>query len=190
MGMKQKTKEIEFILRHQYLVRRIAASVYKRTPIWIEMQDLVAYGNIGLLDARRLFEPNRGHSFPAYASFRIRGEILDNLRRLSHCCFELSKGGKSKSGPIEAAECAENLYLRVGIEEDYKYDFLAHETLCKEIAELKKRERDVILFYYQQKKTFRAIGKELGCSKSWASRVHKRAIGKLRDRICDSMPLH
>jgi len=45
------------------------------------MDDLVSAGMIGLLDALDRFDPNKGHRFESYAEFRVRGSILDDLRR-------------------------------------------------------------------------------------------------------------
>ncbi|MCM8757264.1 MAG: FliA/WhiG family RNA polymerase sigma factor [Candidatus Omnitrophica bacterium] len=47
--------------------------------------DLVNWAVLGLIDALRLFNPDRGIKFETYAISRIRGEIMDNLRRLTSC---------------------------------------------------------------------------------------------------------
>src|SRR5688572_14981414 len=49
-----------------------------------EVDDLVSYGQSGLLDAARRFDPERGVPFRAFANFRIRGAMLDGVRQLSH----------------------------------------------------------------------------------------------------------
>ncbi len=63
------------------LVHRIARKMVARLPPNVEIDDLKSVGVIGLIDALEKYEPGRG-SFRAYAEIRIRGAILDELRRL------------------------------------------------------------------------------------------------------------
>jgi RNA polymerase sigma factor FliA len=71
----------ELILGHQYLVRSIAMNVHAHLPQFVEMDDLVGAGMIGLVSAANRYDKEKGVSFPNYAKARIRGEILDSLRR-------------------------------------------------------------------------------------------------------------
>jgi RNA polymerase sigma factor FliA len=66
------------------LVRIVAWQVYARLPqnSGIELTDLMQAGFLGLLRARQTYRPDRDVLFLVYARFRIRGEILDLLRRL------------------------------------------------------------------------------------------------------------
>ena len=65
------------------LVRAVAGRVLARLPrgSGLEMADLIQAGNIGLLQAKRTFNPESGVSLAGYAKFRIRGEMLDTVRR-------------------------------------------------------------------------------------------------------------
>src|SRR3989338_2024439 len=66
------------------LVRSIASMVSgKGLPPNIEYDDLVSDGTVGLMKARDNFDPYRGVKFETYASYRVRGEILDGLRNYS-----------------------------------------------------------------------------------------------------------
>lgn len=49
----------------------------------VEVDDLVGYGRIGLLAAARRFDENRGIPFEAYATFRVRGAVLDAIRSMT-----------------------------------------------------------------------------------------------------------
>jgi RNA polymerase sigma factor for flagellar operon FliA len=69
------------IRRHLPLVRRVARLHAGRLPTGVELGDLVSWGTVGLLAAVERYQPSRGAFFPAYARFRIRGAILDQLRR-------------------------------------------------------------------------------------------------------------
>lgn len=63
------------------VVRRVAAKMARSVPSHILVEDLVAAGTVGLLEATRRFEPGRAESFVGYATLRIRGAMLDELRR-------------------------------------------------------------------------------------------------------------
>lgn len=65
---------------HLPLVRRLAAQLAFATPAHVQIDDLVGYGVLGLLDAVRRFDPARGASFETFAWYRIRGAMLDGLR--------------------------------------------------------------------------------------------------------------
>src|SRR5260370_2085337 len=72
----------QLILDHLPLVRPIAASIRTRLPVHVESEDLIHDGVCGLVDAARRFDVTRNVPFAAYAKHRIRGAILDVLRRL------------------------------------------------------------------------------------------------------------
>jgi RNA polymerase sigma factor FliA len=68
--------------RHLGLVKCVAAWVAGRLPSHVRRDDLYSAGMLGFLDAMTRYDPDRGVPFPAYAGPRIRGAILDELRRL------------------------------------------------------------------------------------------------------------
>ena len=71
----------ELVRRHAPLVRRIAYHLMGRLPASVDVGDLIQAGMIGLLEASRNFATDRGASFETYAGIRIRGAMLDELRR-------------------------------------------------------------------------------------------------------------
>lgn len=77
-----QTDRDQVVLEHLPLVQRIAKRVYARVREQVDLRDLVSAGTLGLLDAYDKYDPTRRVPFPAYASFRIRGAIIDNLRLL------------------------------------------------------------------------------------------------------------
>lgn len=79
----QKTGAIEkqFIERYAPLVKRIAHHLKGRLPQHVLLDDLIQSGMIGLLEALRRFDEKKGASFDTYASIRIRGHMLDEVRR-------------------------------------------------------------------------------------------------------------
>lgn len=68
------------IRAHLPLVKRIAFHLMSRLPASVETDDLVQAGLIGLLDAFDRFDDNQGAQFETYATQRIRGAMLDELR--------------------------------------------------------------------------------------------------------------
>lgn len=68
------------VLEHTSLVRRIAHQFIRRIPPHVEIADLIQAGMVGLLEAAQKHASDRGASFNTYASFRIRGAIVDYLR--------------------------------------------------------------------------------------------------------------
>ncbi len=71
----------DLMLSYEDIVESTALAMSKTLPKHIELQDLVADGYFGLADAIQKFDKSFGYKFETYASFRIRGEILDWLRK-------------------------------------------------------------------------------------------------------------
>ncbi len=78
----EQLSETETIARYTSLVKHVAGRIAVFLPPHIELDDLLGDGIIGLLEAARKFQPGRGVKFKTYAALRIRGAILDGLRRL------------------------------------------------------------------------------------------------------------
>jgi RNA polymerase sigma factor for flagellar operon FliA len=71
----------EVVAKHASLVKRIAFHLMSRLPPSVQMDDLVQSGMIGLLEASRNYDPTQGASFETYAGIRIRGAMLDEIRK-------------------------------------------------------------------------------------------------------------
>lgn len=67
---------------HIPLVREIATRISRTLPPWVDVDSLVQSGTVGLLDAARRYDAERGVQFRTYAGYRIRGEIIEYLRSL------------------------------------------------------------------------------------------------------------
>ncbi|MDO1528370.1 RNA polymerase sigma factor FliA [Fulvimonas sp. R45] len=78
----QRESTDELVRRHAPLVRRIAYHLMGRLPSSVDVDDLVQAGMIGLLEAARHYATDRSASFETYAGIRIRGAMLDELRRI------------------------------------------------------------------------------------------------------------
>lgn len=69
------------IEEHSGLVSKIAYHLAARLPASVVVDDLIQVGMIGLLDASQHYDPSQGAAFTTYATIRIRGAMLDELRR-------------------------------------------------------------------------------------------------------------
>ena len=78
--VNQQTQEA-LIKTHAILVKRIARHLLGRLPHSIQLDDLMQAGMLGLLEAVRHYDDTKGASFETYAGIRIRGHMLDEVRR-------------------------------------------------------------------------------------------------------------
>ena len=101
------------------LVKYIASRIMVGRTTYIEYEDLVSYGLIGLMDAISKFDPNKGIKFSSYASIRIKGEMIDQIRKAR----PISKGAMDKLAKYnEAVEILQNrLYREPTVEEIAEY---------------------------------------------------------------------
>ena len=76
----QQTQEM-LVKTHTVLVKRIAHHLLLRLPHTVQLDDLIQAGMLGLLEALRLYDSTKGASFETYASIRVRGHMLDEVRR-------------------------------------------------------------------------------------------------------------
>jgi RNA polymerase sigma factor for flagellar operon FliA len=70
-----------FIKSHALLVKRIAHHLLGRLPQSVQLDDLIQSGMLGLLEAVKNYDATKGASFETYAAIRIRGHMLDEVRR-------------------------------------------------------------------------------------------------------------
>lgn len=81
---RTRAQHVALVEEHGALVRSVARRIFRRLPQSVrgfEEEDLVSVGIIGLLDAWNRYEPRDGISFASFAEFRIKGAILDEIRR-------------------------------------------------------------------------------------------------------------
>ncbi len=71
----------DLVEQHATLVKRIAYHMISRLPACVQVDDLIQAGMIGLLEAARNYDATQGASFETYAGIRIRGSMLDEIRK-------------------------------------------------------------------------------------------------------------
>jgi RNA polymerase sigma factor for flagellar operon FliA len=97
--VQKKVAKDETIQQYLPLVKRIAYHMMARLPASVEVDDLIQVGLIGLMDAMERFDGTQGAQFESYATQRIRGSMLDDLREADW----LPRHIRQKSRQIETA---------------------------------------------------------------------------------------
>ncbi len=77
----EQKDQTELVRQHAPLVKRIAYHLVGRLPSSVDVDDLIQAGTIGLLMAGRNYSPDKGANFETYAGIRIRGAMIDELRK-------------------------------------------------------------------------------------------------------------
>jgi RNA polymerase sigma factor for flagellar operon FliA len=84
------------------LVRHVVADVATRLPRFVDRDELISAGMLGLAQAAHSYDAGRGVTFQAFARMRIRGAVLDELRRRD----PLSRGARRRANQVNAAAVA------------------------------------------------------------------------------------
>ncbi len=208
------TSSNEAIKRYTPLVRSIARRLSMKLPSHYDYNDLISDGMVGLLLAIERFDPERGVKFETFATYYVKGAILDNLPKLpkvqkteteviyqsaddvetdsatlfnkvTNLAYSYILSLDAPSGGSEGDETF-NLLSQLGdgdgVQRDIEFEQL-QKTLTWVIEQLPNQERTTLKLYYFQKLPFNEIGKRLGLSESWVSRIHKRALEQLRVKL-------
>ena len=101
---RTRSPDADLMQQHAGLVKRIAYHLAARLPASVEIDDLIQAGSIGLLEAARNFQGDRGASFETYAGIRIRGAMLDELRRGDWAPRSLHRRARDVESAMRAIE--------------------------------------------------------------------------------------
>lgn len=200
-------------------VRSLAATVRKQFHGAVEMDELVAYGQIGLLEAAERYDPKVGANFLTFAHYRIKGAIFDGMRKMG-----ILKGPEARSaerinaylgnlnatsstGPTKSADdevrditaavtglamvfatsydSAEGPQIAdTSMNAEERLELEQLKVRVKEaLKHLPENQRKLLEGYYFENKTLEDAGAGIGQSKSWASRLHARAIDSLKQLL-------
>jgi RNA polymerase sigma factor for flagellar operon FliA len=94
----------ELVMRELPQVYYVAARIRERLPKQVEMEDLVQAGVIGLLEACGNYDSGKDAQFSTFAKFRIRGAILDSLRKLDWGSRTLRRKGREIAASVAKLE--------------------------------------------------------------------------------------
>lgn len=157
---------------HLHLIEPIARRIWLTLPRAFLFEDLIGAGRVGLLEAARRYAPEShgGAPFSAYARPRIRGAILDSVRRGA---FREAHRASLEDSPEVASAAAESALDR---------DLLGVRVAAA-IRTLPALQRRVLLMHYEDGLRLRAAGSAVGVGKSRASQIHRAALRSLRRRL-------
>lgn len=160
------------------LIRIIAGRLYSsRTSdhlaYHLEFHELISEGWIGLQSAHARFDPSRGTKFKTFAEYRIRGAMIDAIRKYSHM--------GSRHHPLAAfipfdtcAEAQDRTVPPTSLLELETYQFITPL-----LAPLTPRERDIIVRFYLKGDHMAEIASDLGVSEPYMSLFLKKIRLKL-----------
>lgn len=170
------------IIRHNLrLVAHIAKKYYNASA---DQEDLISVGTIGLIKAVNTFDHKKGARFATYAARCIENEILMYLRS-----EKKTLGTISMQEPMDGGSDSGNLTILDTLTDEYDMDEdIEQKEDCKQLRKvvdsLQGRERQVILLRYglagQPPMTQNDVAALLGISRSYISRIEKKAVSQLR----------
>ena len=146
-GKLQKNPKEELILLHMPLVKKIANNMYKKINFLMDLDDLISVGTLGLMDAVQKYVEMDTAKFETYATIKIKGFILDELRRqdpLNQEERQIKKridSIKQENPKIKEQELIAKLnidvelYQQVLIKDQFSYMISVEENIDKEDSE-------------------------------------------------------
>jgi RNA polymerase sporulation-specific sigma factor len=182
-GGSEKAKEAREILIERNL-RLVAHIAKKYQNVDEEMEDLISIGTIGLIKAVSSFDSSKG-KLSTYASRCIDNELLMLLRSKKKTSKEVSLyepiGTDKEGNEINLLDIIESEQVDVIGRMEFAVNL---KKLGKILQNLEEREKEIIFLRYGlatgKEVTQREIGEKLGISRSYVSRIEKRALNKLR----------
>ncbi len=183
-AQNEEERPIKMAEMYMPLVHSIASIVSnKGLPPSIDYNDLVADGTVGLMKAWKNFDPNRGVKFETYASYRIRGEILDGLKnynpvpyRVQVMIRDVAKRGYSAITRKKELE----------EEESYKKKEISEEEFKNAITKIRKIVSASALMYLMSLESAQESGVEINVFAE-KSPAEEFEFAELRGRLNKSL---
>lgn len=100
----QKEERERLVIEHAGLVKRIAYHLISRLPPSVQVEDLIQAGTVGLLEAAKKYDASQGASFDTYAGIRVRGAMLDEIRRSDWAPRSVHKNARQVTEAIRDVE--------------------------------------------------------------------------------------
>ncbi len=101
--LSQQTQEA-LVITHAMLVKKMAYHLLSRLPASVQIDDLIQAGMMGLLEAAKHYDKTKGASFETYASIRIKGYMLDEIRRNDWVPRSVYRNSRTIASAIKAVE--------------------------------------------------------------------------------------
>jgi len=104
MGYQSAQNLNAIVEKHASLVKKVACHLIARLPASVQLDDLIQSGMIGLLEAARNFDGSKGASFETFAGIRIRGAMLDEIRKGDWTPRSVHRNGRAITEAISQVE--------------------------------------------------------------------------------------
>jgi RNA polymerase sporulation-specific sigma factor len=158
-------------------IKRTALSLQARMP-WADLDELLQWGAIGMLEATKRYDRSLGVDFQAFAARRIRGAMIDGLRR---------EGALRRGEAVFDAETVDSAAYSAGTSpEDPLAQLMRADNrtvIVAALKELPQLEFRVLSLHYYNEMNNREIAAILAISEGYASRIRKRALELLALRL-------
>ncbi len=146
------------------------------------LMDMLQEGTVGLIEAVERFDHTRGVRFSTFAPYRIRGRVLNSLRRARPIEYSLEQDDQGEVPPASRLSDPASDDAFAGVEEG------ATLLQVREAIEgLPARERAILRATYVESRTPRRIAAELRISLSHFYRLHKQALAHMRALVLDDV---
>lgn len=130
----EPTNANALVNEHGMLVIKIAKKMNRGLPAHIELEDLMQSGYVGLIEASRTYQANSEASFETYASQRIKGAILDDLRKNSWSDRETIKWNKAINQAIHTLEQRfKRTATATEIAHELKVSYEEYDEICQRL---------------------------------------------------------
>lgn len=185
--MKQGDKQAEEkLIKHN--LRLVAHIVKKYNFAKIEQDELISVGSIGLMKAIKSYDTEKGNSFSTYASRCIQNEILMMVRSQRKFINEVSLEDKVKTdkegNEVSLIDVLEDASEHV--QDKAEIQIIYQKIIDIINTSLNEREKEIIFLRYGISggvpKTQNEVAKELNISRSYISRIEKKALNQIRDK--------
>ena len=175
------------LIEHNLRLVVYIAKKFDNTGIGVE--DLISIGTIGLIKAVSTFQENHGSKLATYAARCIENELLMYFRSKKKCSREVSLyepiGTDKEGNQIQLVDLLEGDEKDVVEQLELKRQIIRLYELIPYV--LDEREKQILQLRYglnnRASVTQREIAKQLNISRSYVSRIEKKALGKLRERF-------
>jgi RNA polymerase sigma factor FliA len=158
-------------------IKRTALMLKARMP-WAEFDELLQWGAIGMLEAMNRFDRTLGVDFQAFAARRIRGAMIDGLRR---------EGALRRGESLLDVDAVDTAALAGGTSPDDPLALLVRadmrHLLVAALKTLPPLEYQVLALHFYDEMNNREIAAILDMSEGYASRIRKRALFSLSVRL-------